>query len=881
MKILICTGMFMLYFVVLSAQHTAKKVTLRLKDVPLEVVFQKIQEQTGIPISYSASQIPLNKTVSIAVKNKPLEETLQEICKPLGLTFTFVENQYIIKPVKEQSVQIDNRTEELQRYTISGYVYDKHTGEAIPGAVVYTADLKYGTVTNGYGFYSLTIPGGQYVFLSSYLGYQTDTLRLLFTKNSTHHFYLLLDEIFLKPIEVRHVQDSTYVIIKNFLGYDELHPSAGSCAPVVFSEPDILKTITYFPGVKNTVDGSTFYFVRGGERDQNLIYLDDAPIYNPSHLFGIFSTINPETLSDIQFYKSDYPFSRGGRLSSILELRTREGNRSRFSLSGDWNFITNRLTMEFPLLKKRASMFLSLHGSHIENTAKRIMPDIYKFRFGDMQHKLNIQFNQKNRLYFAFYSSSDKFLLRNGSDIQGIQWGNFLTSLRWNRIWSDRMFSNSTVYVSSYSYELNQSFATGTKWNSAIATAAWNTDWYYYASPEVTHYFGMHLLGHRINPGMVFSSIPEIEQRFERIRQLNTGEAIVYYGSDRQLHGLWKLKYGLRFVSFSNVGPARYYVFDEHYKLVDSVEILENKPYNYYRVIEPSLTITRIIDEFQSLKFNYVHRHQFLQVLSNSISPFTTLEIWYPSTVNIKPQSLHQWTTGWYVFLTKLRSTLSVEVFYRFFGNQIDYQNQAQLILNPLLEQQICQYMGYAYGFDIILKKELGKLQGWIGYSFVRARRMYKDEKGVQKTYRGSGDRPVDISGFIHWQPRPRSAYTAGLICASGLPVTVPTGYFYYQGYSVPIFDEKNNWRMPVYFRIDISSRWMLNKPERRWKHYLTLSIYNFTARKNPSFISFNKIVDHDGRYVTPMNLAFPLHLQPTMTYLFGFIPSLKYSFQF
>jgi len=880
MRLVIFIAVCLIFATFAAAQPVGNRVTLKVKKAPLHEVLKEIARQSGVPVSYSVSQIPVNAPVTVNIRNKTLEDALNEVCKPLKLTYTYVENQVVVKPLRERA-QPDLKTEPSAPalFTISGYVYDADNREAVPGATIFTSDIRFGTVTNGYGFYSLSIPGGQYVIKCSFMGYKQDSLHVNLTKNINHTFQISIDEIALKPVDITVKEDSNYLIVANRLGVDEPSPAKLAKMPVFFSEPDVIKSLQFMPGIKNTIDGSSYYFVRGGERDQNLILLDDAPLYNPSHLFGFFSGINPETLTEIKLHKSDFPAYVGGKLSSVLELRTKEGNRNKFGMAGEWGFLTTRLSFEGPLFKKRSSFYISSRSSHIDILLKPLMKDISTFKFYDFHLKYNYTISPKHRIFYSFYGGLDRFFRDNNNDKSGIQWGNFLTSLRWNSIWSDRLFSNLIFYVSSYSYDLYQSYNQNTRWNSSIATAGLKQNFTFYQSHKVTRQFGFHAGYHNFNPGVVLSDL-DLSQHVPQIQPLITGESSLYYSCQRKFTETFSLRYGLRFSTFANYGPATRYIFDENYQVADTVEVEGSTRYQTFLKLAPSLTFTKLLSDHQSVKFNYFRAYQNHQVLSNSISPFTSIEVWYPSTPNVLPQVADQVAVGWFNLIRKFNVTLSIEAFAKLLRNQFDYENQASLFLNPLIEQELRFGQTKVGGFEIMLRKETGRLQGWIGYAYTRA---IKTVDGVNngEPYYAYSDRPVDVSLFLRWQPKQRWLYTLGVVYASGMPFTTPTGYYDYMGYKVPVYSKKNNSRMPDYFRTDVSAQYQLNKPHRKFKHYLTFSIYNLTNHKNPAFIHFNKIIDDDGKFVVPYNYEADNQLQPSQQILLGIIPTFKYNFHF
>jgi len=859
-----------------------KPISIKAKNRTLQLVLKDISEQSGIAISYSNEQVPLDQKISINLKNVPLEKALTDILEPLNCRYIFVENQIVVKPIPEKKVETNVHKEKTSSVsTIKGYVKDKKTGETIVGATIYTSDTKYGTISNNYGFYSLTLPEGTYNLTFSFVGFKAQKYELTLRSNQTLNVSLTEDELTLEPVIINVAEDSNRFVKANRMGYTEMPSEKTARMPMFFAEPDVIKALQYMPGIKNTIDGSSNYYVRGGERDQNLILLDDAPVYNPSHLFGFFTCINPEAVSDIKLYKSDFPSYVGGKLSSVLEVKTKEGNNNKFSMSGETGLITGRLSAEGPLFKKKSSFYVSYRKSHIERLAKKASSQVSDFRFDDLNAKFNVSVNEKNRLLFSFYAGNDYFYLRKwNSDKHGINWGNRTATIRWNKIFGSRLFSNSTAYYSNYNYNFYTSLASLTRWNSQIVTAGIKDDFIFFKKPDVTHYFGMSFIAHSINPGIVKSNNYISPEYIPEIQTMRTGETHTYMSTNRDINDKFKIRYGLRASTFSNKGSAKWFSLSDDYHISDTINETGQGSYNRYFRLEPSLTLSYLVNKHQSVKFNYFRAHQYLQVLSNTISPFTTIEVWHPSTPNVKPQSSDQLSAAYYCNLFNGVYLFVIEGFYKHMRNQFDYNNQSNLLLNPYIEKELRFGTTNAYGTEISLKKEYGKLQGWIGYAYTRAIRKTKDVNN-NNPYPAYSDRPYDLSVYLHYHASHKWLLTSGIIYAAGMPFTSPTGYYNYMGYKLPLYTAKNNARMPDYFRWDVSFQRTLNKPGNKWTHYLTFSIFNITNHKNPVFINFNKITDDNGKFVIPANYAIDNTLETSQITLIGFIPSIKYNFKF
>jgi len=879
-KLILIIASFLIFQALGLSQNMDVPITLKAKNITLGEALKRISTQIQTPISYSNHQVPADNKVNLNFNRTPLEKVFYELLSPYNLDFLFIENQIIIKPQKNVVHDSEIPIQTSQKYTISGIIKDKDNGEVIVGATIYTADLKTGTTSNKYGFYSLTLPQGVYRMHFSFIGYKTSIFDINLNKD-INNFSISLpsEEMLLEAVVITHVEDSNKIVTANQTGFVTLESKKVSQMPMFFSEPDVIKGMQFLPGIKNTIDGSSNYYVRGGNRDQNLILLDDAPVYNPSHLFGFFSCINPEAVTDLKIYKSDFPAYVGGKLSSVLEMKTKEGNLNRLSGAVDLGLIANRYAVEAPIVKDVSSVYISYRRSHIGSLFKAANPAISDFKFDDFNTKFNVRINTKNRLLFSYYAGNDYFYMyKKDNDKNGINWGNRASSLRWNRIINNKLFSNLTLYYSKYDYNFFNSVDKDTRWTTGISTLGLKNDFTYYASPEKTHFFGFSLSNNSFNPGLYINH-PYPPGVIPDISTMKTGEMHLYYASEKKLQENFILKYALRGILFSNKGPAERYILSNQYKVVEKVN--ENgRYYNTLVRLAPALTATYMINLKNAIKFNYFRAYQFHQILSNSISPFTSVEIWYPSTPNVKPQAADQLSLGYYTMSSNNMYSFNIEGFYKYLHNQFDYHSQAHFILNPHIEKELRFGYTQAYGFEATLKKEFGKLQAWLGYAYTRSVRTTKDINQNQ-SYVGYGDVPIDISLYMHYQLHRRWLFTSGFIYASGMVFTAPSGYYNYMGYKVPIYNQKNNARMPDYYRWDMSIQLQLNKPGKRFRHYMSFSIYNLTNKKNPVFINFNKIQDENGRFIIPTNYADNYKLSPSQTILLGVIPSLKYNLSF
>ncbi|MEX1240995.1 MAG: TonB-dependent receptor [Cyclobacteriaceae bacterium] len=846
-------------------QKKLPDVTLSVvaEDATLAELLTLITEKTGMPFSYNPKRIPVQQKTSYSATDKQLEGVLNDLSVEFGLVFEPVEDQIVLKPDKK-SGKIAART-----FTLSGTIRDSGTGEALIGASVYIPELQTGTITNPFGFYSITLPAGTYSVSSSFIGYKVvtksvDLNRSLQEDLSLHEQAPLLDEIIITS-----VPSVTSQILTSNTNLVTTHVEE---RPELFGEMDVVKSLESIPGVKFHSEGSTFYYVRGGHRDQNLVLIDDAPIYNPSHMLGVFSTLIPDAVNDITLYKGDMPASFGGRLSSVLDVRTKKGNDQHFQAWGNVGLISTKLGVEGPFRKDASSYLLSGRFSTIK-LFLRGNENIQRFDFHDLTGKVNVRFNDSNRIFFSFYSGADNYFTSN----HGIAWSNNAGTIQWNHLFSDRLFLNTTIAAGGYDYFLFTDVRTDTKWNSHISNFNLKTDFSYYVRPENEVTFGVGLNGYAFNPGNLqsrrnLSAFPALSVR-------NSGEVVFYANHEVRLNNRFGINYGLRLTSWSNVGEAYEYIFDENRNVADTLYYDKGERYKQFANAEPRITISYFMNDQSTLKVGFSRNIQNIHLISNSVSPFTSLDVWLPSSFNIKPQSSNQVTVGYYHTLPLRTVSFSAEGFYKKMSNQIDYESHAEVLLNPLVERELRFGTGTAYGAELFAKKDEGQLRGWIGYTWSRAKRKFPDLNNGRE-YNAFYDRPHQICVMALYDISARWKLGANWNYSTGAPYSSPVSFYSYNGEEVPVYGQKNNARLPDYHRLDLSATHRLNKnPGNKFKHHLSFSIFNFYARKNPLFINFNKVETPDGSFRIPSSVIDPTRVT-SQFYLFGFAPSVSYSFK-
>ncbi|MDD5570310.1 MAG: TonB-dependent receptor [Bacteroidales bacterium] len=878
---------FIFLFINLSfPQNIENKITLKVKDKALGEIINMISDLGKVNFSYSPSLIPLDKKITIKAKNKTVREICDEIFTKNGIDYMVVEKQIVLKPHKKEDVQTTEGKQtqkEKAKYTISGYIKDKSTGEILIGATVYIKGTTLGNNTNAYGFYSLTLPEGSYKLAFSFIGYKNIVRDLELKSNQKISTDMEVEKIEMKAVEINVNNKPEEEIKEHQASNMKLSPKTLTQMPGFVGEVDIIKSLQAVPGIKSYGDGSALFYVRGGNSDQNFILLDEAPIYNPSHLFGFFSAFAPDAIKDIEAYKGDFPASYGGRLSSVIDIKSKDGNMKKLCAGGSIGLFTSNLSFEGPFKKDRSSFYMSLRKSNLEwlvipltNNDKNL-----KFGFTDFNTKLNFRIGNNDRLFLTIYGGKDEYSILGSSEINtyGISWENSLFTIRWNHIFNDKLFSNTTLYSSHYYYYLYLSKGLKDYWNSSIGNFNIKTDFTFYPNPSNTIKTGIDIGSNNSNPGNINLSDIALKNQAPLVPKYNSRESDFYISNDHEISKKFSLRYGFRIPMWQDYGETTVYYYNVNYQVMDTQLVDSKTAYSTFVNIEPRINITYSINKISSLKAGYSRTTQFLQLLSNSTSPFTTLEVWVPSGPTIKPQKADQFSLGYFQGLFKSKLIFSVEPFYKMFYNQIDYKDHANMLFNPLLEGELRFGKAWSYGTEFMFRKMEGKFSGWVGYTYSRT---FKQIKGINndEKYPAFYDRPHDVCLNLSYNIR-RWILSAGWIYATGCAVSTPTGFYYYNGYSVPVYGEKNNDRLPDYHRLDLSVTYNINKPVRKYQHSFVFTIYNAYGRANPFSVNFNKLMTDNGKFVVPTNLNGDYKTVPTIISVSGVIPSISYNFKF
>lgn len=752
-----------------------------------------------------------------------------------------------------------------KKSTISGIVTVKATGEVIIGAIVKIKEQPTaGAVTNEFGFYSLTIPQGSYTLSVSYLGYKSFEKKIELAGDVKQNIAMEDQSQNLEEVVITTEKEDVN-ISRSEMGLMKLDMKTANKLPVIMGEKDILKTIQLMPGVKSAGDGNSGFYVRGGGADQNLILLDEAPVYNASHLLGFFSTFNSDAIKDVTVYKGSMPAEYGGRLSSVLDIAMNEGNNQEYHVSGGIGLISSKLNIEGPIQKGKSSFLVTGRRTYADMFLKLSNNEALKnskLYFYDVNAKMNYTINDKNRVFLSGYFGRDVLGVNN---LFGFDWGNATGTLRWSHIVNSKLFSNTSLIYSDYSYNIDIS-ANGIDFGINSRIRDWNLkqEFQYYINTKHTVKFGLNAIHHTIQPGNITATGSQINStNIENRLALESG---VFVSDDWKAMEKLTINYGIRLSAFSALGPATFYTYDAEGNRADSTVHASGAFAKTYIVPEPRLAVNYRLNEKSSVKAAYVRTAQYLHMLSNATTN-TPTDMWIPSSPNVKPQIGDQYSLGYYRNFKENTYELSAEVYYKNLQNQIDYKNGADLNVNPNIENELLYGLGRAYGIELFFKKKYGRFNGWVGYTLSRTERQVN---GINNNnwYPTRYDRTHDVSLVGMYDLTKRWTLSAIWVYNTGNAVTYPAGKYEMAGKTYYYYSDRNAARMPAYHRLDIGATYTKITKRGRESSW-AFSVYNAYNRYNPYSIEFRQNPDN------------PQQTQAVQTSLFGIVPSITYNFKF
>ncbi|MFY9241393.1 MAG: TonB-dependent receptor [Polaribacter sp.] len=771
-----------------------------------------------------------------------------------------------------------------EKITVSGTVYDNSSNETLIGVSVFFPELNAGTTTNEYGFYSITVPKGTYKIQISYLGFTTIYETVNLSEKITKDFKLAEETESLNEIIIESDLEKLNVRTPQ-MSVNKLTSATIKQIPVVLGEADVIKSLLLLPGVTSAGEGASGFNVRGGAADQNLILLDEAIVFNSSHLFGFFSVFNPDVIKDVKLYKGGIPARFGGRLSSVLDIYQKEGNSKDFNLTGGIGLVSSRLLAEGPIEKEKSSFVVAGRASYAHLFLPLFNNDNTAY-FYDLNSKVNYRFNDKNNLFLSTYFGKDVFGI---SDNFVNKYGNTVVNLRWNHLFSDKIFSNLSLIYSDYFYGLILDFV-GFEWDSGITNFNLKYDFKHYLSENFKLSYGINNIYIKFNPGEIIPNRPDSGIQAEKLIDKYANEFAAYLEAEHKVSDKLTLQYGARISNFLRLGQDELNVYandtpviyNQQFKKYESAEAIATESFNRSDVIssfnnfEPRLSLSYILDDNTSIKASYNRMAQYLHLLSNTASP-TPLDVWAPSGRFIKPQLLDQYAVGYFKSIKNGDYSVETEVFYKDIQNRIDYINGANLIANNEIETIILNGQARAYGLEVLFKKNEGDFKGWFAYTLSRSEQQTlgrnANEPGINQGewYSSPFDKTHDISINASYELSKKWTFNANFLFQTGQPTNYPVGQYEIQGLNVPIFDDnrRNADRLPAYHRMDISATLTPEKNKnRKWQAEWVFGIYNLYGRQNAASINFRQNRE------TFRNEAL-------QTSIFGIVPSVTYNFKF
>lgn len=766
--------------------------------------------------------------------------------------------------------------------TLSGTITDLETNETLIGATVYVNETASGTASNEYGFYSITLPKGKYTIRIDYIGYKSENLNVVIKDNQRLNIALPPDSEKLDDLII--TQNTKKIAIrKPEMSVNQLNANEIKKMPVVLGESDILKSLLQLPGVTNAGEGASGFNVRGGSAGQNLILLDEATVFNSSHLFGFFSVFNSDAIKDLKLYKGGIPARYGGRASSVLEIHQKNGNSNNFQATGGIGLISSRLLVEGPIVKEKASFLVAGRSSYAHLFLK-LTDNKSAAYFYDLNTKLSYKINDNNNLYLSGYFGRDVFKF---DQMLNNRFGNTMINLRWNHIFNEQIFTNTSVIYSDYYYGLDLDLV-GFKWDSDIKNFNLKYDFTHFASENIKLKYGLNAIYYNFNPGKVYPTKSDSPINSKELEQKNAFEPSLYLEAEQYLSEKISINYGLRYTSFYRLGAEtiNQYLYDQpvsynpDLELYQEGQIIGTKKYTSGETIqdfhnfEPRLAVSFAFTPELSIKTSYNRMVQYVHLISNTSAP-TPLDIWTPSGPYLQPEIVDQFALGYFKNFNEGKYSLETEVFYKKGKNKVDYIDGAELVANDAIETTLLNGKSRAYGAEFLIRKNSGKLTGWIAYTLSKSEQKTPGRNSIEKGinngnwYRSTYDKLHDLSITASYELNDKWIFSSSLSIQSGRPITYPNAQYDYLGLRVPSFGDRNSNNLPAFHHLDISAIYNPTPSStKRWQGEWVFGIYNLYNRKNAASISFR-----ESEYIGQN--------ESVKMSIFGIVPSVTYNFKF
>ena len=763
-----------------------------------------------------------------------------------------------------------------ERVTLNGYVRDIANGEELIGVTIFIPQAKAGTTSNSYGFYSLTVPPGTYQVQFSYVGFRTVTLDVDLTEDMTRNIDLETEATYIQEVVVQDERIDANVedvqMSRNTIDMNQVRK-----LPALFGEVDIIKRVQMLPGVITAGEGTSSFFVRGGSADQNLILIDEAPVYDPSHLFGLFSVFNADVIKESELYKGGIPSRFGGRLSSILEVRTKDGNNKEFHGTGGIGTMASRIMLEGPIKKEKSSFIVSARRSYADLFLRAANEDNLVYFF-DVNAKVNWRHNNNNRFFAAVYAGRDDFSF---SDDFGFSWGNATATFRWNHLFNDRLFSNTSLIASNFDYALEViDPASGLKWTSNLQEVSLKNDLSYFINLNNELSFGYHVTGRRFSPGRIEPNTTGSIFTTVELQKLYAIDHALYVSNQQRLGERLTLDYGVRLSVFQQVGKSDIYQYEDPR---DNVNIVHTDTLSFgaweniktYVNLEPRAGLRYILKPGQSLKASYNRMVQNTHLIASGTVP-VPFNTWNPSGYYLKPQVADQFAVGYFRNFHDNVYELSVEAYYKSMRNVTDFADNAQLFFNEDLSTEFRQGKSSSYGAELMLNKARGRLTGMLAYTWSKTVREI-DGVNLGNEFFANYDRRHVLNINATYELNKRWTLGASFNYGTGRPITLPAGKYEFGNYNPDVITERNGYRLAAYNRLDLSATLRTRpRPNRKWSGEWVFSVFNAYNQQNPFTVYTRTREDDDGNIIGDGT-----EKEARLVYLFPILPSVTYNFKF
>jgi hypothetical protein len=759
---------------------------------------------------------------------------------------------------------------------LKGTVKDASTSEALVGATVYIKAIQKGDVADMNGNFSFAVPNGNYVLEVAFMGYETQKIDVVVPSSKNLIVKLKNSVENLSSVEITEVKTNRNIVV-NEMGHIDLSIKAIKQIPTLLGEVDVIKAIQLLPGIMSTQEGGSGFTVRGGAPDQNLIILDDATSYNASHALGFFSVFNNDAIKNVSIYKGDIPLQFGGRLSSLLDITMEDGSEKAISGQGGIGILSSRIALKGSLFNKKTNYLIAGRRTYFDiffPLAKNEQLKGTKLYFWDINAKITQRLGEKDNLSMSFYTGIDKFII--GNPYIKSNYGNMTGTIGWSHIFSKKLTSKLNAVYSDYSYDMGAEISTiRADWSSRITDVGLKYDWVYLFSEENELRWGYQSFYHHFLPGeadIIIGGLGEwisdsaMVNKHQKLPPVHAWENAVYASHNWKINDHFGIKYGLRFSTFTNIGKDKVYYYDDNYKLIDIRRYYAGEFYHTSYGLEPRVGFNYVIDKKQSIKVNYSRNFQYLQLAQNS-NMGNPLDVWFPTNPNIKPQIADMVALGYFRNFVENEWETSAEIYYKHIHNCIDFKEHSNVMMNEQLYGEIRTGIARSYGLEVMIKKNSGMFNGWISYTLSRAERKI-EEINEGTWYLSPYDRTHNLTLVLNVDIHPQHSISANFVYYTGNAVTFPSGKAYINGTYIPVYTERNGYRMPDYHRLDFS--YTFRGKQRKYFNYdINVGVYNLYNKHNAWMIQFQQDrLNPDQTYAEKW-------------YLFGIVPSITFNFKF